>query len=48
MEGHTDLYVLARGTMTAIRYRDEILRPIVRPYAGAVGPGLLFEQKPAH
>jgi len=31
--------VLARGTLTAIRYKDEILRPIVRPYAGAVGPG---------
>ena len=29
----------ARGTLTAIRYRDEILRLTVRPYAGAVGPG---------
>ena len=42
LEGRTDLYVLGRGTMTAIRYRDEILRPIVRPYAGAVGPGFLL------
>ena len=39
---HTALHVLARGTLTAIRYRDEILRPIVRPYAGAVGPGFLL------
>ncbi|KAI4886909.1 hypothetical protein NFI96_008690 [Prochilodus magdalenae] len=25
-------------------YRDEILKPLVRPYAGAVGPGLLLMQ----
>ena len=42
MEVRTALHVLARGTLTAIRYRDEILRPIVRPYAGAVGPGFLL------
>ena len=42
MEGHTDLYRLDNGTLTAIRYRDEILGPIVRPYAGAVGPGFLL------
>ncbi|KAI3358145.1 hypothetical protein L3Q82_003147 [Scortum barcoo] len=36
--------VLARGSLTAIRYRDEILRPLVRPYAGAVGPGFLLMQ----
>ncbi|KAI4901827.1 hypothetical protein NFI96_033816, partial [Prochilodus magdalenae] len=27
------LHVLARGSLTAIRYQDEILRPLVRPYA---------------
>ena len=37
--GRTALHVLSRGSLTAIRYRDEILRPLVRPYAGAVGPG---------
>ena len=42
MESRTVLCVLARGTLTAIRYRDEILRPIMRPYAGAVGPGFLL------
>ncbi|MCJ8746846.1 hypothetical protein PDJAM_G00146480 [Pangasius djambal] len=42
MEEHTDLYRLDNGTLTAIRYRDEILGPIVRPYAGAVGPGFLL------
>ncbi|KAI4884602.1 hypothetical protein NFI96_034565 [Prochilodus magdalenae] len=38
LEGHTDLYRLGNGTLTAIGYRDKILRPIVRPYIGAVGP----------
>ncbi|KAI4901531.1 hypothetical protein NFI96_009958 [Prochilodus magdalenae] len=44
LEDHTALHVLARGSLTAIRYRDEILRPLVRPYAGAVGPGFLLMQ----
>ncbi len=39
MEGCTDVYMLVNGPLTAIRYRDEILGPIVRPFAGAVGPG---------
>lgn len=43
LEGHTDLRVIAKGTLTAVRYGDEILRAIVRNYAGAVGPGLLLE-----
>ncbi|KAL6457486.1 hypothetical protein MHYP_G00344490 [Metynnis hypsauchen] len=47
LEGRTALHVLARGSMTAIRYRDEILRPLVRPYAGAVGPGFLLMQDDA-
>uniref|UniRef100_A0A8C7UG71 Tc1-like transposase DDE domain-containing protein n=1 Tax=Oncorhynchus mykiss TaxID=8022 RepID=A0A8C7UG71_ONCMY len=42
--GRTALHVLARGSLTAIRYRDEILRPLVRPYAGAVGAGFLLMQ----
>ncbi|KAI3375093.1 hypothetical protein L3Q82_021608 [Scortum barcoo] len=42
--GRAALHVLARGSLTAIRYRDEILRPLVRPYAGAVGPGFLLMQ----
>ncbi len=40
MEGRTDLYRLDDGTLTAIRY--EILGPIVRPYAVALGPGFLL------
>ncbi|KAI4887612.1 hypothetical protein NFI96_008963 [Prochilodus magdalenae] len=39
--GGTDLYRLDNGTLTAIRYQDQILRPLVRPYAGAVGLGFL-------
>uniref|UniRef100_A0A8C5Q6F5 Transposase n=1 Tax=Leptobrachium leishanense TaxID=445787 RepID=A0A8C5Q6F5_9ANUR len=42
--GRTALHMLARGSLTAIRYRDDILRPLVRPYAGAVGPGFLLMQ----
>ncbi|KAL0159510.1 hypothetical protein M9458_043235 [Cirrhinus mrigala] len=44
LESRTALHLLARGSLTAIRYRDEILRPLVRPYAGAVGPGFLLMQ----
>ena len=42
MEGRTDLYWLENGSLTAIRYQDEILEPVVRPYAGAVDPGFLL------
>lgn len=44
MDGRTDLHVTARGTLTAHRYRDEFLRPIVRSFAGAFGDGLLLLQ----
>ena len=36
-DGRTDLVVLNQGTLTAQRYRDEILDTQVRLYAGAVG-----------
>ncbi|GFW40792.1 transposable element Tcb2 transposase [Trichonephila clavipes] len=35
--GHTDLHVFHEGTVTGLRYRDEILDPYVRPYAAAIG-----------
>ena len=44
LEGHTKLHVLANRTLAAVGYRDEILRPIVRPHAGAVDPGFLLVQ----
>ncbi|GFW22421.1 DDE_3 domain-containing protein [Trichonephila clavipes] len=33
----TDLHVFHGGTVTGLRYRDEILDPYVRPYAAAIG-----------
>ncbi|GBO38435.1 hypothetical protein AVEN_18411-1 [Araneus ventricosus] len=35
--GHIDLHVFHGGTLTGVKYRDEILDPYVRPYAGAIG-----------
>ena len=32
------------GTLTALRYRDEILDPIVRPFAGAIGDNFILMQ----
>ncbi|GFW73443.1 transposable element Tcb1 transposase [Trichonephila clavipes] len=34
----TELHIFKRGSVTAVRYRDEVLEPNVRLYAGAVGP----------
>ncbi|GFU08941.1 transposable element Tcb1 transposase [Trichonephila clavipes] len=34
----TDLHIFKRGFLTAVRYRDEVLEPIVRLYAAAVDP----------
>ncbi|GFS81077.1 transposable element Tcb1 transposase [Trichonephila clavipes] len=33
----TDLHIFKQGSATAVRYRDEVLEPIVRLYAAAVG-----------
>jgi hypothetical protein len=35
-DGHTNLVVLHRVTLTAQRYRDEILHTQVKLYAGAI------------
>ncbi|GFU79207.1 transposable element Tcb1 transposase [Trichonephila clavipes] len=37
IDGRTGLYIFRVGPLTALRYRDEILRPIVVPYAAAIG-----------
>ncbi|GFT57004.1 transposable element Tcb1 transposase [Trichonephila clavipes] len=34
---HTDLHIFKRGSVTAVRYRDDVLEPIVRLYAAVVG-----------
>ena len=44
LSGRTDLYVFDQGTLTAMRYRDDILAPIVRPFAGAVGDNFILMQ----
>ena len=36
-DGRIELYRADRGSLTALRYRDEILDPIVRPFLGAIG-----------
>lgn len=36
--GRTALHELTRGSLTAVMYPDQILKPRVRPHAGAVGP----------
>ncbi|GFU58232.1 transposable element Tcb2 transposase [Trichonephila clavipes] len=38
-----DLYIIRDGPLTAHRYRDEILRPIVVPYAAAIGDDILMD-----
>ena len=42
IEGRTDLHVINGCSLTGVRYRDEILHPIVRPFAGAVGNDFHF------
>ncbi|GFT42077.1 transposable element Tcb2 transposase [Trichonephila clavipes] len=40
--GRIDLYIIRDGPLTARRYRDEILRPIVVPYAAAVADDFIL------
>lgn len=42
--GHTDLNVTAKGTLTTVRYWDEILRVIIRLHPGEMGPGFPLVQ----
>ncbi|GFU71620.1 transposable element Tcb2 transposase [Trichonephila clavipes] len=42
IDGRTDLYIIRDGPLTAGRYRDEILRPIVVPYAAAIRDGFIL------
>ncbi|GFV70422.1 transposable element Tcb1 transposase [Trichonephila clavipes] len=43
-----DLHILKRVSVTAVRYRDEVLEPIVRLYAAAVGPTFVLMDDNAH
>ncbi|GFT82543.1 transposable element Tcb1 transposase [Trichonephila clavipes] len=38
----TDLHIYKRGSVTIVRYRDEVLEPILRLYAAAVGPNFVL------
>ncbi|GFU58955.1 transposable element Tcb2 transposase [Trichonephila clavipes] len=42
IDGRTCLYIIRDGPLTARRYRDEILRPIVVPYAAAIGDDFIL------
>ncbi|GFU65120.1 transposable element Tcb2 transposase [Trichonephila clavipes] len=42
IDGRTDLYIIRDGPLTAHRYRDEILRPIVVPYAAEIGDDFIL------
>ncbi|GFU03132.1 transposable element Tcb2 transposase [Trichonephila clavipes] len=42
IDGRTDLYISRNGPLTARRYRDEVLRPIVVPYAAAIGDDFIL------
>ncbi|GBN77569.1 hypothetical protein AVEN_244038-1 [Araneus ventricosus] len=37
LDGRTPLHVFERGTVTGVRYRDEILEPYVSLFRGEVG-----------
>ena len=41
-QGKTDLHVIDNGTLTALRYVNEILDVYVRPCAGAVGENFIL------
>ncbi|GFW65512.1 transposable element Tcb2 transposase [Trichonephila clavipes] len=42
IDGCTDFYIIRDGPLTAHRYREEILRPIVVPYAAAIGDDFIL------
>ena len=37
VNGKTDLYAIENGTLTELRYCNEILDQFVRPYTGSIG-----------
>ncbi|GFX46179.1 transposable element Tcb2 transposase [Trichonephila clavipes] len=41
-DGRTDLYIIRDGLLTALRYREEILRPIVVHYAASIGDDFIL------
>ncbi|GFX99123.1 chorion peroxidase [Trichonephila clavipes] len=41
LDGRSHLHVFARDTVTAVKYRDEVLEPYVDLFTGAVGPDFM-------
>ena len=41
IDGCIDLHVIQNGALTGRQYRDEILSPIVVPYAAAIGDNII-------
>jgi hypothetical protein len=41
-EDRTNLVVVNRGSMTAVRYRDDIIAPVVEPFGAIHRPGFVF------
>ncbi|GFW66063.1 transposable element Tcb2 transposase [Trichonephila clavipes] len=51
IDGRTDIYIIRDELLTARRYSDEILRPIVVPYAAAIGDDFILMEdncRPPH
>ncbi|GFW38812.1 transposable element Tcb2 transposase [Trichonephila clavipes] len=46
IDWRTDLYIIRDGPLAARRYSDEILRPIVVPYAAAIGDDFILMDDP--
>lgn len=44
LDGRTALHVFENGGVTARRYIDEILEPIVIPFANQIGPNFILQQ----
>ena len=42
MQGKTYLHIIENGTLTAVRYVNEILDVYIRPYAGAIGADFIL------
>ncbi|GBO03500.1 hypothetical protein AVEN_181855-1 [Araneus ventricosus] len=40
--GRTDLYVSPGGSVTAVRYRNEFLHPLIRPFIAGIGIDAIF------
>ncbi|KFM60351.1 Transposable element Tcb2 transposase, partial [Stegodyphus mimosarum] len=43
LDGRTPLHVFERGSVTGVRYRDEVLEPYVSIFRGAVGPEFILQ-----